>query len=84
MTAQAVGHETRGLHLLDEGTEPGLGSLAPLGHGHGLLDHHEAAGQQAQGRRPGGCQPGHVGLQLLPHAGRHLLTLGHELIDHGG
>src|SRR6185437_2295227 len=41
-------HETGGLHLLDEGAQI-LRSLGPPLHcAHGLLDHHETAGQHAE------------------------------------
>jgi hypothetical protein len=55
-----------------------LGRVAATGlHAHGLVDHHEASGQQAHPADARG-----VGFELLLHAGRHVGALRQELLHH--
>ena len=78
MPPQRVADEADVLHLLDEAAQPRLRCGAALRHAHRLLDHHEAAGQQAHA-----AGPARVGLELLPHAGGDLEVLGQEDIGDG-
>ena len=62
---QRLGDEAAALGRFDEAGEIAGGVLGARGRqAHRLLDHHEAAGQEAQARQPGG-----IGLELLLDAG---------------
>ena len=79
MALQGPGDTSAGLHRFDKLRQRG-GRCRPAAQrqAHGLLDDHEAAGQQAVA---GVLRE--VGLQLLTHAGGHLQAMRHTVRHHG-
>ena len=77
MSGQRPGHETAGFHVFDKLFQDLCRVVTQrLRDTHGLLNHHEPAGQKPQAGKPLG-----IGLQLLAHTGGHVQALLQKCVN---